>query len=270
MKDVAMNYFERLLARAVAIPANAMRGALDDPFERIAWDSEASAATTVQREVVHDEQSWQAIPSHSVFAVEPETAVPAGGAVTPTAVMETHEQSSESRLIQPSTTAMDAHVKAQSALYASVPPAICVEHTYLNQDDLLSNADAFMQGLALPEASAGEPPIARMPTGIADATIPAKPVIAPAVVRDDSSAHQAQTRLQPPAPQPAVTSSPMQMPSAPVSSPDQKPAQQTTSVKQTPEAPQLHTVIAISPTTSVAAQYARQLGAMARFGIGQL
>jgi len=249
----AVDYFDRLLARAVSTPAGGGAGRFDDPFERCApWDLDAPGEQGT---------STSKAPAGPLAAPgAPNTTSPDPVAAVPQPI--------------PASTA-HPYAAGKPASPAIAPPP--QQPAYLNQDDLLSTADAFFDSL-LPGAmheSAPAIPDPRMRAQASDGHTVTAPMIAP---RPSSTAPgiavQALVHLQPPAPPHASAAPDKRPPSAaaagekaqpqPAGEPAAPAPRQGTPVPAPP------TVITVLPGLSTVTQHAHQLGSSARFGISQL
>jgi len=271
-----MNYFERLLARAAAVPAlagdDAGCNAPDDPFEHLApwepeWPSVHTDVHVQRRKAEYRQKSGQTSQVHDMANVTPAPSAPgisaqslitAVGTRTQRAddhappTMDKEKQKTVHRL-PPTMMESDAQPEGQRAMADAA--------MYLNQNDPLSVADAFMQSLALsPAAMVARDPAARQMAEVQ----PADPLIAIVVP----------SRLQPPASESVIASDGVQRPSAsaPVSVSQPTPIQKTAEPddRKPTETLQARAVIEVRPALPVTAQYALQLGVSAHFGISQL
>ena len=276
---VARNYFDRLLARALALPADSPQELFDDPFEQVApWPLDTVAVSPTVIAAAH------VVPKSNV------PATPATQAIVPPHaelnLSTTSEKSLEQSQVSESNAADfvdEIEAIAVNPMDTPLPPPAS-RTGYLNQDDLLSTADAFIRNLPLTQLPAAlrsdeavvdvltptvrrelaEMSVAERHRQVAEAT-PSLPL--PAV----QAVAVAQARLQPPTPEVAAAATKKSQIAIEKKEPQPPSAAQrdASAPSATPVASQ--TVIAvITDEMSTAARHANDLNASARFGIGQL
>jgi hypothetical protein len=277
-KATSMDYFDRLLARALSIPSGTGTAQFDDTFERYA-------------PLVFDIPDVPAaVPAtQPVDLLTPATVAPIMQAMSPQA-------NTASIMPAPVTAGPAAPARADHA--GDRLPAVSKvtlqseplpKQAYLNQDDLMSTADAFIEGLFAPHPAsvqgsvrAADTPAMLAPAGqshsepapklAARATLGIRKAPRTPGLSMAPKATQIPALLQPPVPVPvSAAKEKTPAPAVPSESEQQRAAAQSESVAwQASQAPPRQTHMTVLQGKSTVTQHAHQLGATARFGISQL
>jgi len=262
--SLAMNYLERLLRRALAVPGAAPQDVFD-PFDQTApWLLEATVAEGGSPVVSAPAQGMRTSP--------------AGAPDVPFVAPPLHPPSApaDSVAVRLAPAAADPPAKRPAPLAADVtaPPAadpVAVPRTV--QPEPLARADAFMQSLGavqVPTPDAGAPRAAAVP-----ATLPqSEPLSAPRAVRGaNAPQHAVLPPLRPPAPPqlppPAAAPAaarPRAVPAAARAA--AAPANAPRLAAAAPRERIVQTTVFVSPAPRALDELAHSSG-IARFGIGQ-